>query len=256
MTAPAHPLLGRPLGGPAPSWEARLDLRLLPYLGDHRIQRTVIVPATAYVEMAFAVAREVFGDSGCQVEDLKLANPCFLSHDQALHLHTDFHREDATVRIASRATDGDAEWTAHGSAVVRSSPSEDVANTLDREKIQQRCPRPFDRAECYAYLQKMGLDYGPLFQGIQRGWQGDQESLVEIRLSEALTVGDSDYLFHPALLDACFQGVISADKDFADVVTGLYLPIEIERHPSPSASGGACVGPRPLAGKDGALLRC
>ena len=40
-TPPAHPLLGVAQGGPRPAWEARLDLRLTPYLADHRVQHAV-----------------------------------------------------------------------------------------------------------------------------------------------------------------------------------------------------------------------
>ncbi|HWG44788.1 MAG TPA: type I polyketide synthase [Gemmataceae bacterium] len=229
LTAPAHPLLGRSLGEPAPSWQARLDLRLLPYLNDHRVQRTVIVPATAYIEMAFAAAREIFGADGCQIEDVRLTNPCFPPHDKALHLHTDFHREEARVHISSRAADGDANWTPHCTAVLRSLPSDGAANAVDIETIRQRCPRPFSHAECYAYLQKMGLDYGSFFQGIERGWQGERESLAEVCLPDADPQDEGEWLFHPALLDACLQSVIPADKDFSDVISNLYLPIEIER---------------------------
>ena len=63
-TPPAHPLLGVAQGGPRPAWEARLDLRLTPYLADHRVQHAAILPATAYLELAFAAAREAFGADG------------------------------------------------------------------------------------------------------------------------------------------------------------------------------------------------
>ena len=71
LTAPAHPLLGVAQGGPRPAWEARLDLRLAPYLADHRVQHAAIMPATAYLELAFAAGREAFGSHrlrapGCQ----------------------------------------------------------------------------------------------------------------------------------------------------------------------------------------------
>jgi NADPH:quinone reductase-like Zn-dependent oxidoreductase/aryl carrier-like protein len=201
----------------------------MPYLSDHRVQRAIIVPATAFVEMAFATARQVLGDSPCQIEDVQFANPCFLSPERPLRLHASFGSEDATVRIASHCIESDDDWIHHASAVVRSCAVEPSSDKRARAAIKQRCPRSFSGAECYAYFQKMGLDYGPLFQGIQRGWRGERESLVEVCLPEGARTAEDDYLFHPALLDACFQGVIPADKDFQQAIGVLYLPVGIEQ---------------------------
>ena len=229
LSSPVHPLLGTSLGTPQAAWGARLDLRLVPYLSDHRVQRAIIVPATAFVEMAFATARQVLGDGPCQIEDAQFANPCFLSAERPLRLHASFNAEDATVRIASRGIESDDDWIHHASAVVRSCAIAPSSDRLPRATVEQRCPRSFSGAECYAYFQKMGLDYGPLFQGIQRGWQGERESLVEVSLPEGARAAEDDYLFHPALLDACFQGVIPADQDFQQVIGALYLPVGIEQ---------------------------
>ncbi len=133
------------------------------------------------------------------------------------------------MRISSRLTDGDSEWTAHCTAVLRSLPPAASTCTFRPEAIRQRCPRTFSQAECYTYFRKMGLDYGPLFQAIERAWQGDRESLVEIRLPDGLSGDEQGYLFHPALLDACLQGIIPANEGFPDVLDGLYLPVEIEQ---------------------------
>src|SRR6185437_16692654 len=72
LTPPAHPLLGVAQNGPQPAWEARLDLRLAPYLADHRVQQAAIMPATAYLELAFAAAREALGAAGCEILDVQL----------------------------------------------------------------------------------------------------------------------------------------------------------------------------------------
>jgi amino acid adenylation domain-containing protein len=240
LAAPTHPLLGLTVEAPRPAWEAGLDLRLFPYLNDHRVQGSAIVPATAYLEMAFAVAREVFGHSACRLEDVKLVNPCFPAQDRALRLHTAYQREDATVQIHSRSTEENPDWTTHFTAVLRAQPplergSENGETALIPhsaipaavEAIKQRCPRPFSGAQCQAYFEKLGLNYGPLFQGIQRVWQGEREALGEIRRPEGLTAQEDD-LFPPALLDACFQVVIAANGAFDTTVAGLYLPAEMD----------------------------
>ena len=133
LTAPAHPLLGVAQGEPRPAWEARLDLRLTPYLADHRVQHAAIMPATAYLELAFAAAREAFGTIGCELRDVKLANPCFLAPDQPLRLQTTFDPDSGTVHVHTRPSQGDREWTVHLTAALHARPVE-----TDRGRVLAR----------------------------------------------------------------------------------------------------------------------
>ncbi len=234
LSAPSHSLLGLPLGMARPTWESRLDLKLFPALGDHRVQRTAILPATAYLDLAFAVAQETFGQPCCQLDDVRLANPCFPSPDSATRLQTLFHPEDGSLLIHSRTageeagSDGSQGWTTHFGAVLRSRPTT-PDGCFSPVEVQQRCLRQFSTEQCYSHLQKLGLDYGPAFQGIEQTWQGDREALGLVCLPDRLLSESDNYLFHPALLDSCFQVCIPADKDFDAVITRLYLPVEIER---------------------------
>jgi acyl transferase domain-containing protein/aryl carrier-like protein len=228
LAAPAHPLLGTSLRAPQAAWETRLDLRLMPYLKDHCVQGTTIFPATGYLEMALAVAREVFGDGPCRLESVKLANPCFLAADRPRRLRATYHAEDSTVHIHSRAIDSEEEWEAHASIVLRSGePAANAAGLGAGHPAANAAGSPFSREDCYEFCRKIGLDYGPLFQGIEGGHRSDGEALSEIRLPESIAV--EDYLFHPVLLDACFQSVIPAADDPKDGESKLYVPVEIEQ---------------------------
>ncbi len=229
LAPPAHPLLGVPRGGPTPAWEARLDLRLTPYLADHRVQQGVILPATAYLELAFAAGHAAFGSAGCELRDVKLANPCFLASDEPLWAHTAFDPDTATVAVHTRPLQGDREWTGHLTAVLHPLPVDCEGAVFSPDAIQRRCAREFSGARCYEYLRTIGLDYGPMFQGIERVWQAERESLGSVRLPDALGREEVAYLFHPALLDACLQVVIPADGDFDQRNGGLYLPTAIEQ---------------------------
>jgi acyl transferase domain-containing protein/acyl carrier protein len=223
LAAPAHPLLGTSLRAPQPAWETRLDLRLFPYLNDHCVQRTTIFPATGYLEMAIAVARELFGDGPCRLENVKLANPCFLTADRPLRLRASYLAEDATVLIHSRAINSEEEWTAHASIVLRHETAEPTADHVPANGAGS----PFSGSDCYDSCRKIGLDYGPSFCGIEGGRRSAGEARSDICLPES--VSEEDYRFHPALLDACFQSVIPAIEDFREERGKLYLPVEIEQ---------------------------
>jgi acyl transferase domain-containing protein/acyl carrier protein len=229
LTPPAHPLLGQRAISPKPAWESRLDLKLSPYLADHRVQRAIIFPATGYLELAFAAAREAFGPVPCEVEDVKLANPLFLLTENAHRLHTAFDPDTGTVGVHTRPADGSDEWTAHFTATVRARQVLSTAEGFAPEDVAQRCPQEFSRAECVPHLQHIGLDYGPLFQGITQARQGEREALGLVELPDALAPEADEFLFHPALLDACFQVGVVADRDFDRSDGGLYLPSAIDR---------------------------
>ena len=55
---PVHPLLGQPVSGVHPTWEAEISVVLNGFLADHRVQGSVVVPGAVYVEMALAAAEE------------------------------------------------------------------------------------------------------------------------------------------------------------------------------------------------------
>lgn len=229
LAAPVHPLLGCPLPEPLPTWETRLDLRLFPYLTDHRVQRAIIVPATAFLEMAFAAARETFPQVGYQLEDIKLANPCFITSDKPVRMQTVFQPESALIQTHGRLAEDTSEWTPYCRSQLRARAPDAAPPKFDPQSVIDRCPRMVTGADCFAYSHVIGLDYGRAFQGIQRVWRGNYEALGLVHLPEGLAAEEKDYLFHPALLDACFQVAICADPSSGELGNALYLPSEIEQ---------------------------
>src|SRR5207253_3927040 len=101
MLTPVHPLLGQRMGAVHPTWELELSPRLLPYLADHRIQENVLLPGAAFVEMALAAAREVFGEGEYSVEELAFRKALFLTDASDPRLQTVLNPQQATVEIYS-----------------------------------------------------------------------------------------------------------------------------------------------------------
>ena len=227
LRAPAHPLLGTEQGEPRPTWEARLDLRQAHYLADHRVQHASIMPAAAYLEIAFAAAREAFGAIGCELRDVAFANPCFLAADKPLRLKTTLDPDTGTILLHTHPVDGDDDWTVHLTGTVDFRPAGPDEIGFSVEAIRRRCPREYMHGACYDYLRKLGLDYGPAFRGIEGVWQGDRESLGLVKLVDGLEHENDGYLFSPALLDACLQVIAAADVEFAKQEGALYLPHDI-----------------------------
>jgi amino acid adenylation domain-containing protein/non-ribosomal peptide synthase protein (TIGR01720 family) len=222
-----HPLLGRLLRTPTPSWQSVLEPRLLPYLADHRVRGHVVLPATAYLEMGLAAGKAVL-DGGCSViEEVQLVKACFLPEKDNQTMHTVWNPTDATFTVYGRTQDASPKWVAHAKGVLRSRPL-DAPPAVNLDEVRRRCPVEITRADCYSRLKNVGLEYGPLFQGVQRMWQGKGEALGQVQPPEAVQAEVNDYLVHPAILDACIQVIFGVLPDGSDT-RGVYLPVEIER---------------------------
>jgi acyl transferase domain-containing protein/NADPH:quinone reductase-like Zn-dependent oxidoreductase/SAM-dependent methyltransferase/acyl carrier protein len=226
-----HPLLGRPLGTPTPSWMSALDPNWLPYLRDHKVQGQILVPGAAYVEMALAAAKEVFGPGRYVLEEVRFVKGCFLPKGDSRSAQTTYDPQDSTFQVYSQPLEPNQPWVFHASGVLRSRQDEREAALFEPAEVQARCTGARTGAECYEGLRKIGMDYGPTFQGIQQLWVGDAEALAQIGLTADLVPQLESYQFHPAALDACLQtilGTLLRVRSGEDAGQGVYLPVEIE----------------------------
>ena len=82
--APSHPLLGDRQPHPQPTWLSQLDARLIPWLADHRMAGSAVVPAAAYLEMAAAAVREFLGEATVYLEEIRFHHLLFLPDEQSV----------------------------------------------------------------------------------------------------------------------------------------------------------------------------
>ena len=69
---PVHPLLGQPVSGIHPTWEVELSTVTTPFLADHQVQGSILVPGAVYIEMALAAAQATYGSTDYSVDNLEL----------------------------------------------------------------------------------------------------------------------------------------------------------------------------------------
>ncbi|GLV53919.1 polyketide synthase [Dictyobacter sp. S3.2.2.5] len=234
LYTPLHPLLGQRMSNVHPTWERELNLHLLQYLNDHRIQNNVLLPGAAYAEIALAAAREVFGEGFYLVEELAFHKALFLTDDSDPRLRTVLHPQQARVEIYSYipTASPEARWVLHASAQLRQLQAHSMAPQLDLHTIKHACSGGISREEFYTQSQHMGFQYGPAFQAIQHVSTGPGIALAHIQVPDSLEDEISAYAFHPSLLDAAFQVLLTAarpsDPDGAGTATP-YLPVGVDR---------------------------
>jgi amino acid adenylation domain-containing protein len=197
-----HPLLGRRLASPHPTWEAQLDDPRLAYLGEHRIHDATIFPGAAYVETALAAAAEIAADVPIALEQIVFHKLLFLgrAHPEVVQIH--YKPEGSAIEIYSAPKEGDLAWTVHASARLgrRQTGRAEVA---DLSAIDERCRTEIPIAAYYRSLERAGYHFGGMFRRMEELRVGRGEATAWIDLPA--DVSKDTYLIHPALLDASFQ---------------------------------------------------
>ncbi|MEV5721982.1 type I polyketide synthase [Amycolatopsis mediterranei] len=210
LESPAHPLLGaavRLAGSGEVVLTGRLSTRTHPWLADHAVAGTVLVPGTLFVELAVRAGDE----AGCPaIGELVLERPLLLPERDAVQLQVrvaepgDTGGRRITIHARAETTagspDGDHGWTRHASGVLEpaSPPAPAEPSTWPPPGA-----RPLETAGFYDRLAEGGYHYGPAFQGLTAAWSTDDGVHAEITLPAA--AGDGGFGIHPALLDAALH---------------------------------------------------
>ncbi len=197
-------------------WHSTLDLgQEHRWLGDHRVQGTVVFPAAAYVEMAAATLSAE--PSRCRrIDEIEFHKPLFLSPSGRRDLQLISDEGQGAFEIHGREADGT--WTLHASGVCRATGER--AEPVGLAAIQERCHEHIASSDWYRDFEAAGLEYGPDFRGVEEVWRGEGEALGRIRVPGDLR----GQILHPGVLDSCFQVIRGAIGGRG----GLYLPQRIE----------------------------
>ncbi|EWM17467.1 LOW QUALITY PROTEIN: modular polyketide synthase, partial [Kutzneria sp. 744] len=187
----------------------RLSVDTHPWLADHDVLGTVILPGTAYVELAIRAGEEV----GCDtVEELTIEALMPLPQGEGLAVQTVVGPEDKhgarSLAIYSRTEGSDAGWTRHASGVLtaenKPAPTPEAFNVGLREWPPAGADA-VDISGVYDYLSGQGYIYGPMFQGLRGIWQRGEETFVEVALPEEAKADAAEFFLHPGLLDSALS---------------------------------------------------
>ncbi|MEU3459410.1 SDR family NAD(P)-dependent oxidoreductase [Streptomyces sp. NPDC006733] len=193
----------------------RLSAESQPWVRDHVVLGVVIVPGTALVELVLAAARHL----GCErLDELILEAPLTLDEGSARHIRVTVGRpeEDGRREVAVHSLAETATGTDDARQVVRHAHG----RLATAPEAEQGAPFPaiwppvaaseISAEALYERLADIGLDYGPLFQGVQTAWRSGDDVFAEVALPE--DTATDGYAIHPALFDAALHSSM-LDKD-------------------------------------------
>jgi candicidin polyketide synthase FscE len=206
-----HPLLGAAVelaAGDGYLVTGRLSVRTQPWLADHVVAGTIVLPGTAFVEMAGAAGRPA--GCGC-VAELALQAPLALPADSAVHVQVvvggPADGGQRAVEIFARPEEAGAgsPWTRHASGLLVPAQAPDPALAAEFAVWPPAAAVPVDTAGMYAGLSARGYGYGPAFQGLRAAWHSESGAYAEVVLPEQAERGAGSFGLHPALLDAALH---------------------------------------------------
>uniref|UniRef100_UPI0038D42C8A SDR family NAD(P)-dependent oxidoreductase n=3 Tax=Streptomyces europaeiscabiei TaxID=146819 RepID=UPI0038D42C8A len=172
------------------------------WLVDHQVMGSVLLPGTAFVELALRAGDHV----GCGLlEELTLQAPLQLPERGGVQVQVVVGEVDQNgrraVKVFSRPEDAD--------------PSEQWAHNADGT-LARELPEPaFEPVQWppagaepvtvegfYEAAARGGLEYGPAFQGLSTVWRKGDEVYAEVELPAEQHAEAARFGVHPALLDA------------------------------------------------------
>ncbi len=239
-----HPLLGSRLSTAMPIFQKQLSSTSPSYLEDHRIHDIILFPATAYIEVALAAAKNALDGETFVLEDFSIHEALPLSQgDRTAQMIFTPNTRGASFQYFSRGNDSEENtWRLHATGKIAYNQTDDSA-PINLDELQARLTQSISVEAYYQHLATVGAEYGPAFRGIDAIWRADGEALGRIKLPVSAEDKDSKYFIHPALLDACFHvfgtavpGITDLDSEKNNII---YVPVGIQRMQFLSASGNS-----------------
>ncbi|KAI1483084.1 ketoacyl-synt-domain-containing protein [Daldinia eschscholtzii] len=225
---PRHDLLGRRIVGTStlePIWRNILRQRDVPWLSHHSIAGEILFPATAYI----ALAIEAITQLSAQLQP-DLAIESYTLRDITIHSATVIPDDDdgTETMLRLQPTDkrskdsGGRQWyqfttscnlygtwktTAEGRISVNLK-EKDISQAL-RKSRSEPGTMPIEYDDWFAKLQTLGINLGPTFHRLHDVYIDTETSEVhgniDISQTCGLMEGESRYVLHPGVIDACLQ---------------------------------------------------
>ncbi|MCT2585114.1 SDR family NAD(P)-dependent oxidoreductase [Actinophytocola sp. S1-96] len=202
-----HPVLGAalPLADDGAVLTGRLSVDAQPWLADHVVLGTILLPGTAFVELALRAGEQV---GHPVVDELTLHAPLTLDERTPVAVQvvvgapTD-GRCPVSVYSRPEHAPADAAWTRHATGSLTTDATPAAALTEWPPAGAEEIPV----GDAYALLADRGYDYGPAFQGLRAAWRRADEVFAEVTLPAGQA---APFGVHPALLDAAMHADLLA----------------------------------------------
>lgn len=229
FAAADHPLLGLRARNGLDAWFNTIDIRLQKWLGDHRVNDTVLFPAAAFAEAMLAAAHLALNGAAqdtvaAEIRDLDIFLPLALAEADSVETQVRVSIDRSFVEFLSRQRLAGDGWTLHArGSIVRASTDPGATTGPDVTGTDV-----MDGAALYAKAEASGFGYGPHFRRVRRvAMDGVERAVLDL---DAPASGglDGDFLVDPLALDGALHGLVALTSDEEIARGGNLLPVHID----------------------------
>ncbi|HET8797348.1 MAG TPA: SDR family NAD(P)-dependent oxidoreductase, partial [Thermoanaerobaculia bacterium] len=205
------------------------------FLADHQVKldgrgSDRILPGVAYLEMARAALEQAVPErpasSSLELRNVVWAQPIIVSAPRQISIALSPAGDDQ-IDYEIYSQDGEQEIVhGQGCAVFTVEPA---PARLDPAALEARMAN--GRVEpgiVYGTLSRMGLHYGPAFQGIVEILRGAGQVLARLRLPKTVEPASADYVLHPSMMDSALQATVGLIDDLSSPASEPRLPFALD----------------------------
>ena len=242
-----------------PRWRNILRIADVPWLSDHKVQGSIVFPATGYLVMALEASFQ-YGSlhhvlinfaTQYKLREVKIGRPMVLSESTSTEVTLVMRPREEGSRNPSESWMGfsisswtsETGWTEHCEGLISLHQNDQEPNPINGERqmaaqrqqhksgienIQSRCQIPVYPGNVYSRFSRAGLEFGPAFQNITGGRAAKDNAIgtISIPNTSKRMPGEfeSKLPIHPATFDACLQviDIASTGGDFSG--SDLHVP--------------------------------
>ncbi|KUL43815.1 polyketide synthase [Streptomyces sp. NRRL F-4489] len=210
-------------------WRADAGVDALPWLADHQVHGSPVMPGAAWCGIALAAATEVFGAAPHEVDVTDVHFEQLLRLDRHTGVSTVVTMaapDRAHCQILTRGEDGD--WERQADAVLHRLTVRPAPRPRSIEAFLVRHPVRLDPADLYRNLRGRGLEHGPAFTGITELRTERHHGSYFARITVPPRAHDPapGLPVHPVLLDVCAQLAVAPLMHEDD--TAPVLPVAVQ----------------------------
>ncbi|KAL3888379.1 hypothetical protein ACJMK2_000747 [Sinanodonta woodiana] len=196
--ARVHPFISPATGNCR--FKVHIDPASTPFVFDHKLQETVLVPGATYAEIAFFIGTDLLKMTPDNIEvSLDFKRPVTPSQAKGCELYVS--TEEVKVGCLQFIVKHKDVVVTTGTIGKRTLPRR---LPVQLRSIKERC---IHECDVYEILENIGLTYGDTLTINAKTWRNQTESLTELVVPDSIVDDMKHTILHPAVLDAMFQAI-------------------------------------------------